>query len=127
MVGGGKESQRGGSNPRFQLNALHAEVMASLKQPSLREHKHIIVSSNDFSPMADTVDAAHKCSGWVVCIDPSIDESLLRKSSRGTYDREVIAFGTGVGAHGEKNFTISTDQFSMYDIENGVSAMISGN
>jgi len=128
MVGGGKESQRERvvSNPRFQLNALHAEVMASLKQPSLREHKHIIVSSNDFSPMADTVDAAHKCSGWVVCIDPSIDESLLRKSSRGTYDREVIAFGTGVGAHGEKNFTISTDQFSMYDIENGVSAMISG-
>jgi DNA phosphorothioation-dependent restriction protein DptH len=127
LMGGGKDSQRERvlSNSRFQLNALHAEVMASLQQPNVKGHKHVIISSSDFTPWVDTVDTAHECSAWVVCIDPSIDEQLLRQDLHGSYDREVIAFGTGVGSHGEKNFTISTDQFSMADIESRVATVIS--
>lgn len=127
MAWGGKEYQRERilSNPRFQLNAMHAEVMASLQQSNVSGQKHVIISTSDFEPWTTTVDKTHKCSGWVVCIDPSIDELLLRKVHDGSFDREVIAFGTGVGPHGEKNFTISTEQFSMYDIERKVSTIVS--
>lgn len=126
LLGGGKGSQRERvlSNPRFKLNALHAEVMATMVQPN-PSGRHVIVSVSDFSSWAETLEKAHKHSSWVVCIDPSVDEQLLRSGDSGRYTRDVIAFGTGVGSHGEKNFTISTNQFSMEDIEQKVAAVIS--
>lgn len=126
MIGGGKESQRERvlSNQRFQLNALHAEVMASVQQPNSAQHKHVIVSTSDYEPWVDTVNTAHRCSAWVVCIDPSVDDQLLRLMSNGLHEREIIAFGTGVGSNGEKNFTISTDQFSIVDIEDKIANII---
>ena len=39
--------------------------------------------------------------------------------------REYIGFGTGVGSHGENNFTISTEHFAMADIEQRISSQIS--
>lgn len=127
MAWGGKKHQRERvlTNPRFQLNGLHAQVMASLKQFSVDGQQHVIISTSDFEPWAPIVDKTYEYSGWVVCIDPSIDEQLLRSTAAELHKREIIAFGTGVGSHGEMNFTISTDQFSMGDIEKRVSTVIS--
>ena len=112
------------SNPRFQLNALHAEVMASLEKSGYSGQGHVILSTSDFVPWTATVDAVHKCSGWVVCIDPSIDEQLLRKGSEASYDRSYCIWDRSC-SHGEKNYTISTEQFWMSDIENRVAAELS--
>lgn len=129
VIGGGKEQKRERvlSNPRFRLGSLHSEVMAHLKKgPQKPSSRHAVVSQSDYQPWADLIDVAHSCSTWVVCIDPSIDEQQLQWSRDETvYKREIIGFGTGVGSHGENNFTISTEHFSMADIEDKISDQVS--
>ncbi len=129
VIGGGKERKRERilSNPRFRLGSLHSEVMAHLKKGSQEPNRrHAVLSKNDYQPWVGLVDEAHNSSAWVVCIDPSIDEQQLQWSRNETaYQREIIGFGTGVGSHGENNFTISTEHFSMADIERKISEQIS--
>ncbi len=129
VVGGGKERKRERvlSNPRFRLGSLHSEVMARLKKGPQEPHKrHAVVSQSDYQPWTDLIDAAHKNCTWVVCVDPSIDEQQLQwAKDEKVYKREIIGFGTGVGSHGENNFTISTEHFSMTDIGRKISEQIS--
>lgn len=129
VTGGGKEKRRERvlSNQRFRLGPLHAEVMAHIQKghcdPAL---KHAVISFSDFRPWTGVIDAAHERSAWVVCIDPSVDEQLLRRvGTDGARIREIIGFGTGVGPHGENNYTVSTEQFDMVDIKKRTSAQIS--
>jgi DNA phosphorothioation-dependent restriction protein DptH len=130
VVGGGKERKRERvlSNPRFRTGSLHAEVMAHMKKGSQEPTKrHAVVSQSDYQPWSELIDIAHDSSTWVVCIDPSIDEQQLQWSRDETVrmGREIIGFGTGVGSHGENNFTISTEQFSMVDIEQKIGSQVS--
>lgn len=127
IIGGGQEykRQRVLSNYRFRLGAFHAEIMAHLKNPnSDPAQKHAVISVSDFQPWIAAIDAAHKGSAWVVCIDPAIDEYLLYKKDNGEETRDIIGFGTGVGSHGENNFTVSTEQFSMNDIKARIAEQI---
>lgn len=128
VVGGGKEKQRERilTNKRFILGALHGEVMASLKQfQTSAEKKHAIISINDYQPWSNIINSAHKNSGWVVCIDSSIDEQLLRNETTvGGFGREIIGFGTGVGPYGENNYTVSTEEFSMVEIESKIASHV---
>lgn len=129
VTGGGKEKRRERvlSNQRFKLGPLHAEVMARIQKghcdPALR---HAIISFSDFRPWTAVIDAAHQSSAWVVCIDPFVDEQLLRRvGTDGARTREIIGFGTGVGPHGENNYTVSTERFDMVDIKKRISDQIS--
>lgn len=109
------------SNLRFKLSSLHTEVMVRLKRryDQLGKNvRHIVVRTNEFQPWEKVIDVAHGNSVWVVCIDPIVDEKLLRKKDN---KREIIGFGTGVGSHGENNFTISTEQFQLSDIVRRIS------
>lgn len=127
ISGGGQEykRQRVLSNYRFRLGALHAEIMAHLKNPnSDPAKKNAVISVSDFQPWIAAIDAAHKGSAWVVCIDPAIDEYLLYKKDGEEETRDIIGFGTGVGSHGENNFTVSTEQFSMNDIQARIAQQI---
>ncbi len=128
VTGGGKEKQRERVliNHRFRLGALHAEVMAYLKSKHFTTNKHTVMSINDFQPWVEIINTAHESSVWVVCIDPSVDELLLQRiDTEGVNLREIIGFGTGVGAYGENNYTISTEQFAMVDIKKKVAFQIS--
>lgn len=129
IAGGGQEywRERVLSNQRFRLSSVHTEVMARLRNkeqdPGTR---NAVISRSDFQPWNDIIDIAHEHNGWVVCIDPSVDERLLlKKALDGKVGREIIGFGTGVGSHGEKNFTISTEHFSMVDIKRKISSLAS--
>jgi len=127
-IGGGHSSRRERvlSNQRFQLASFHTEVMAHLRNKDASPSKrHAVISYCDYEPWRDVIDAAHKQSGWVVCIDPSIDEHLLlRVASEDTKAREIVGLGTGVGPHGEDNFTVSTEQFSLVDIKRKIAAQV---
>ena len=102
------------SNRQFQLGALHAEIMARLRNPSYTlADRHVVVSTSEFQPWLKVLNAAHEKNVWVVCIDPIVDEKLIRSGGK---EREIIGFGTGVCAHGEFNFTVSTEQFYLSDI-----------
>ncbi len=128
ITGGGRDQKRERvlSNPRFNLGSLYTEIMARVRLGSRgAKDRHIVISQSDFSPWLSLVDIAHKNSSWVVCIDPSIDKKQLERVVDGVKKREIISVGTGVGPHGENNYTISTEKFSLGDIKKRVSAYIS--
>ncbi len=129
VTGGGKAEHRERilSHRRFRLATLHAEVMARVArgraEPELR---HVVLSENDFYPWESAIGAAHQSSAWVVCLDPTVDDQLLRKAKVGAGSgREIIGFGTGVGAHGENNYTVSTEQYALADVKRRIGEQLS--
>lgn len=107
------------SNRQFRINALHTEIMARLKQENtIQGQEHVILGYGDFEPWKKVIDAAHNASEWVVCIDANIDEGLIAYGNAGEpRRRELIGFGSGVGLHGESNYTISTQKFFISDLK----------
>ena len=127
IVGGGQEFARERiiSNRQFKLSTLHAGVMARLKQNIAKDAEFIVMGRGDFSPWIGVVDELHRRSAWVVCVDPSVDERLIAKEdSSGKRQREIIGFGSGVGAHGEYNYTVSTEACSLAGVKKRISAHI---
>lgn len=127
LVGGGKETKRNRiiNHQRLILGALHAEVMARLIGQD-RNKKHAVISSCDYAPWQKVIDEIHQRCVWVVAIDAAVDEKLIQLSTNiGQGTREIIGFGTGVGSHGENNYTISTEHFSIIDIVNKIGVQVS--
>jgi len=114
------------SNRQFQLSHGHAEIMARLKnEESVLGSQHVVIGYGDYKPWQAVVDALHEHAEWVVCIDPNIDERLLAQKASDTQEsREIIGFGSGVGIHGEANYTISTELFSLADILHKITASV---
>ena len=114
------------SNRQFRLSALHSEIMARLRHPNTDpQTEHIILGIGDFSEWTGVVDKLHEKAEWVVCIDPCVDERLLKKdNSTGERLREIIGFGSGVGPHGERNYTISTEQFRLSDVKRRITEQV---
>lgn len=112
------------SNRQFVLGAQHANLMHCLKNNNPQTGT-IVVGTGDFTPWRAVIDALHKKTEWVICIDPNIDERLVKKPLLLTgLEREIIGFGSGVGTHGEDNYTISTEQFSLSDVHTRLCASI---
>lgn len=112
------------SNRQFRLSTLHAEVMARLKLGKPAGLHHVVMGIGDFTGWERAVDEFHKRSAWVVCIDPCVDERLVGKFENGKWQREIIGFGTGVGAHGEHNYTISTEFFHLADLRTKIALQV---
>lgn len=106
------------SNRQFTLGTLHSQVMHRLKNQGVQAGKEFVVLGvGDFAPWRGVIDALHRKAEWVICIDPSMDERLVKVTlGDQPREREIIGFGSGVGSHGEANFTISTEQFSLGDV-----------
>ena len=130
VTGGGQglRRERVVSNQRFRLGALHSEIMARVQVGHAlanARQRHAVIRCYDYKPWIKIIDTAHEQSTWVVCIDPAIDDQLLHNMAGGRERRrEIIGFGSGVGAHGESNFTVSTEEFVMVDIKNKISQQI---
>jgi DNA phosphorothioation-dependent restriction protein DptH len=114
------------SNRQFRLTTRHAEVMARLKSRETPQNTHhVVLGYGDYGPWQGVVDALHKRAEWVVCIDPNVDDRLVAEKSQDTQEtREIIGFGSGVGTHGEANYTISTEQFRLSDVLHKLTASI---
>lgn len=106
------------SNRQFSLSTRFSELMARLKhKETLPGTCHVVLGFGDYSPWQVVIDDLHQHSEWVVCIDPSIDDTLIQKKLKGIdKNREIIGFVSGVGSHGENNYTISTEQYNFSDI-----------
>lgn len=114
------------SNNQFKIGPLHTQVMARINGKSPSDNRYVVMGQGDFSPWIKVVDKFHQKSAWVVCIDPSIDERLVSKEDiYGVRKRKIIGFGSGVGAHGEQNYTVSTEYFSFADVKKKISSHIS--
>ena len=114
------------SNRQFRITTQHAEVMARLKSRETPQNTHhVVLGFGDYGPWQGVVDALHQHAEWVVCIDPNIDERLVADKAHDTQEeREIIGFGSGVGTHGEANFTISTEQFRLSDVLHKLTASV---
>ncbi|HPJ27218.1 MAG TPA: hypothetical protein PLA80_13820, partial [Synergistaceae bacterium] len=106
------------SNPQFVIASQHLETMVRIKNKGVGDlQRHVLTGTGDFLPWRDVINTAHQCAEWVVCIDPSIDDVLIRESAgESSFKREIIGFGSGVGLHGELNYTISTEQCGLAEI-----------
>ena len=112
------------SNRQFILGANHANLLHSL-QSGTPQTGTIVVGAGDFTPWRGLIDCLHKKAEWIICIDPNIDERLIKSSLlESGNEREIIGFGSGVGSHGEDNYTVSTEQFSFSDILYSLKAAI---
>lgn len=100
------------SNRQFAVSDGHANLSRRLTGGTDQGIHHVVLSAGDFSPWRSVVDAAHEAAEWVVAIDPFVDRSLIGRPAGDVTgpSRELIGFGTGVGQHGESNFTVSTQQ-----------------
>ena len=112
------------SNRQFVLSAYHANLLHGLSSKRSQQGT-LVIGTGDFTPWRPVVDVLHKKSEWVICIDPNMDERLIKlPASESSKEREIIGFGSGVGTHGGDNYTISTEQFSLADIGSRLSASI---
>lgn len=99
---------------QFPTTSLHTELLAALRQTP-RSAASLVISRGNFHDWKQIIALLHKAAEWVICIDPAIDEALIRDSApAGT--RDIIAFGSGVGSHGEANYTVSSEQLSCRDL-----------
>jgi DNA phosphorothioation-dependent restriction protein DptH len=104
------------SNRQFTLGERYANLLHSLQTRSSQKGS-IVVGTGDFTPWRGVIDTMHKNVEWVICIDPNMDEGLIKTPQIENHKkREIIGFGSGVGSHGEDNYTISTERFSFTDI-----------
>ncbi|OPL12260.1 MAG: AAA family ATPase [Firmicutes bacterium ML8_F2] len=130
VTGGGHSYHRERviSNHRFKLGALHSEVLARIQNDFASnnpEQKHAVIRLYDYYPWEKLISTAHQQCTWVVCIDPAVDENLLSLGIDNIEKkREIIGFGSGVGAHGENNYTVSTEKYLMADINEKMSQQI---
>lgn len=106
------------SNRQFKLSSDHVEVVSRLRDTNCGQNlHHIVLATGDYKPWKDVINRAHDSSEWVVCIDALIDKTLLAISDDNQqHKRELIGFGSGVGLHGEKNYTVSTQKYSIETI-----------
>lgn len=105
------------SNRQFSISSRLAGCMHALKSGSAQKGT-VVMGTGDLKPWMDVIGAIHSKAEWVICIDPSVDDRLIRDSGKKSeIQREIIGFGSGVGISGEENYTISTEHFSLNDIE----------
>ena len=114
------------SNLQFNIGMLLTQIMHRLKNQGVQPGREfVILGIGDFAPWRFVIDALHAKAEWVICIDPNMDERLIKIPAGGNRrEREIIGFGSGVGSHGEANYTISTEQFSLADIHVRLAASI---
>ena len=108
------------SNRQFTAADAHANLCARVKDPGVHAgDRHIVLATGDFTPWRDVVDAAHEAAEWVVAVDPLVDRALVAQRDDGDagLKRELIGFGSGVGQHGESNYTVSTQQYRLGELK----------
>ena len=117
------------SNRQFKAADAHANLAARVKDPGVpADARHIVLATGDYTPWCDVVDAAHEKAEWVVAVDPLVDRALIaQREGEGTQlKRELIGFGSGVGQHGESNYTVSTQQYRLGELKDRLLSAMRG-
>ena len=105
---------------QFPIGTLHTELLAALRQTPPAESS-LVISCGSFHDWKTTITLLHNTAEWVICVDPAMDEGLIRDSAPDKRMRDIIAFGSGVGSHGEANYTVSSEQLGFQDLAEHIS------
>jgi len=107
------------SNRRLRIQTRHADLSARLFYGGNAGRDHVIFGQVDYKHWIEVVEAMHECAQWVACVDPFVDKRLLCNES-GYEQRKIVGFESGLGAYGEINLTISTEQDSLKQLSDQV-------
>ncbi len=113
------------SNRRLRTQARHADLSAKLNYDGSTGHDHLIIGQVDYEPWARVVETLHQRAQWVVSVDPFVDKRLLC-SGDSQQQRKIVGFTSGLGAYGELNLTISTEQDTLKQLTDQVTGKLSG-
>jgi len=113
------------SNRRLRTQARHADLSAKLNYDGSRGHDHLIIGQVDYEPWARVVETLHRGAQWVACVDSFVDKRLLC-SGDSQQQRKIVGFTSGLGAYGELNLTISTEQDTLKQLTDQVAGKLSG-
>lgn len=97
------------SNRRLRIQTWHADLSARLRHPEDKGTEHLMFGSVNYEPWQAVVETLHHKAHWVACVDPFIDKRLLGKCGDNS-PRKIVGFTSGLGAYGELNLSISTEQ-----------------
>ena len=97
------------SNRRLRIQTWHANLSARLRHPEDNGAEHLMFGSVNYEPWQTVVETLHHKAHWVACVDPFIDKRLLGKRGDNS-PRKIVGFTSGLGAYGELNLSISTEQ-----------------
>lgn len=97
------------SNRRLRIQTWHADLSARLRHPEDKGTEHLMFGSVNYEPWQTVVETLHHKAHWVACVDPFIDKRLLGKRGNDS-QRKIVGFTSGLGAYGELNLSISTEQ-----------------
>jgi DNA phosphorothioation-dependent restriction protein DptH len=112
------------SNRRLRIQTLHADLSARLRNPGNPNREHLVFGQIDYKPWQPVVEALHKKAQWVACIDPFVDKRLLGAGA-GISHRKIVGFTSGLGAYGELNLSISTEQDTLTKLTSLVKGQLS--
>ncbi len=111
------------SNRRLRIQARHADLSARLCYSGNAGREHVIFGEVDYKPWAGVVENLHAKAQWVACVDPFVDKRLLGSEDLNA-PRKIVGFTSGLGAYGELNLTISTEQDSLKHLSNLVAGQL---
>ena len=98
------------SNRRLRLQTCHADLSARLRHPQTPSHdENLIFGQINYKPWQPVVEQLHHKAQWVACIDPFVDKRLIGRHDPHS-PRKIVGFTSGLGAYGELNLSISTEQ-----------------
>lgn len=113
------------SNRRLRIQTRHADLSAKLCYDGSAGRDHLIIGQVDYEPWASVVETLHQRAQWVACVDPFVDKRLL-SSGDSQQQRKIVGFTSGLGAYGELNLTISTEQDTLKQLTDQVAGKLSG-
>lgn len=113
------------SNRRLRIQTYHADLSARLRHPQNPEDEHLIFGHINYEPWQEVVETMHGKSQWVACIDPFVDKHLLASSDTNG-QRKIVGFTSGLGAYGELNLSISTEQDTLSQLTSMIKNHLTG-
>ncbi len=120
------------SNRRLRIQTRHSDLSARLRGTGQEATDFVVYGQVDFAPWADVVRDLHAHAQWVVCMDSFVDKRLLDGSAGDTQGleqggrRKIVGFESGLGAYGELNLTISTEQDTLEQLTERVAHELTG-
>lgn len=103
------------SNRRLRIQTLHVDLSARLRNPQADIKEHLLFGEINYAPWQDVIEGLHAKSNWVACVDSFIDKRLIGKYEDNS-SRKIVGFTSGLGAYGELNLSISTEQDTLDDL-----------
>ena len=107
------------SNRRLRIQTRHADLSARLRFPESHDCDHLIFGRINYQPWQKVVKAMHSKAQWLACIDPFVDKRLLASNETNGV-RKIVGFTSGLGAYGELNLSISTEQDTLSQLSDKI-------